>query len=384
MEAQVQVDPAVAPQKPVLLARSDQVPPPKGSADSFVDAAMDFLAEEPAAKPSRRKPQPDVPPEDNHEPAEDDQVEGGPGDEEREPGDDAEEDGFEGEEGEPGEEDVHDTRGSKKEPFSVKDLPADKFIEVKIDGEKLTIPLSELAHGYIREQTFNRRLNKTTELAQQAQQAVAQAAEVPKRVAREFQTFVRDPDELFTFFTATDDREQVLEAVARRYAELRRNHRENPEQGLAWKRQRDQQRIAYEREQFETQKRQEQQQRQQREAYAQAQAIFNPGWAKGLAKAGSPTPTKELWNEVLLRCQQKQATGEPVTSEDVATYTARACKLLELKPATAQKPKPAPVAPPKERSAAQGRGKDWNAVPRRERAKSPDFFLRSLRAKDFR
>lgn len=374
-----------APQQPTPEAtpspQVERVPrqPPKNSSDLLVDAALDALAdgglapdndngsavEKPPSKTSRREaPEPVDEDEEALAPEPEDQGEDGEiqGDEEQET--------------------QHQGRGSKEEPFTVKDLPADKFIEVKVDGEKTVVPLSELASGYIREQTFNKRINQTKALADQAEQQLSRAREFQSRLTTEFKTFVSDPDQIYDFFLATDEREQVFEAAARKYAELRRHHRENPEQRLAFQRQRDQLRLQQEREHFEQQRRAEMETRQRQEAQQRAVAIFKPGWEAGLRKAGFPQPTKELYEEVMVRANQRVASGQPVTSDDIADFTYRAAKLLELQPASAKKPKAAPPPPAKEKRAAAR--SEWEKVPPHKRRQNADFFLSSLKPKDYR
>lgn len=360
----------------------------KGSADSFVDAAMDFYAEESANKTARRKPTPDIPPGDDGEQAADEAVESRVAKQDRGGAEERDEPALQGEEEEPGEDGLHDDSGSREQPYSVKDLPEDKWIELTIDGKKETVNLAELGKGYIREATFKRRLNKAETLARDATALVKQAQEMPQQLQSQFREFIRNPQEIYDFFTETEERERVLESVARRYAEQRRRHRENPEEGLAWKRQRDERRLSWEREQWEAQRAQQEQAAQRQAAAEHARSIFEPGWAKGLARAGSPKLTpqthRELMDEVLIRCQQRRNAGEEITSDDIATFVQRAAKTLDLKPGTAQKPKPAPIVPRDETREAPRRGVDWSKTTRRERAKSTDYFLSGLKARDFR
>lgn len=349
-------------------------PGPRGKADSFVDAAFDFLSGEGAidqGEPGKKKRQ-DTESE-HEEPADDPPIPQAP-----DPDDD------EGDvEGEPdAEDDLAHAVGSRDKPFSIKDLPRDKFIELKVDGEKTVVSLEDLAQGYVREQTFSRRINKTRQLADEAQAAVQRAQEVPKRVAQEFQTWVRDPEQILTFFLATEEREMVLETAARQYAMMRKRFRENPQERLAFERSRDKERLQMERDSFEKQRRDAEEAKSQTAARAQAEAIFKPGWEAGLRKAGFPTPTKDLYTEVALRCQQRVRSGEDLTSQDVETFVLRACRLLELPPATAKKP--APVPAPKPNGQKPRRRDDWSDKPAHERRRDPDYFLKSLRTSDFR
>lgn len=353
---------------------------PARGTDSFVDSALEALGDlagpdndnaRPSGKP---RPEPKSP-------------DGEDGDTEvEEPlGPDAEDEDDEHGEQDTGEDaEAHDPRGSKDEPFSVKDLPSDKYIELKVDGEKTVVSLSELAAGYIRESTFSQRINRTKALADEAQAHLTRAKETQTSVREALREFVTDPQQLYDYFLATEDREKVLEAVAQRYAGQLRRFRENPQERLAFQRERDQARLQAEREHWENQKQQEAHARQQQEQQERAFKVFKPGWEAGLKKAGFPQPTKELWDEVQIRCDQRHRSGHPVTSEDVAEFVHRAAKLLELPPRSAKKPRPAPAAPPKDREAQRRRGDPWASKSSYERKKDPDYFLKNLRGRDFR
>lgn len=372
-----------AQQIPAVEPQIERIPrqPSQIKTDSLVDAALDALSETPPSNDNAQKPrEPSVQkrrPEQEAESAPD------PDESEEEPLAAQDESAVEGEQEDGDPDKAHDLRGSKEQPFTVKDLPGDKFIEVKVDGEKTVVPLSELAAGYVREQTFHQRINKTRALAEEAQAAVEKATEFPKRLAQEFRTFVGDPEQLYEFFMQSEEREQVLEQVARRFAELRMKHRENPEERLKWLRQRDSERLRQEREAFEQQRAQEEAERTRKAEAERAMSIFKPGWEAGLRRAGFPQPTKELWEEVQVRCNQRVQSGNPVTSADVEEFVVRACRLLELKPASAQKPKAAPPAPKKPET-RRASGDEWSKVPAHKRRNSADYFLSSLKPRDFR
>lgn len=358
---------------------------PVSPTDKLIESTLDFLeqehkgAENDNGKPPVRRRAPGVeepaiePPDEEPKPAGPTQV---PDDEELDD-DDENDDEYESPEDVP-------LRGSQTEPFKVKDLPSDKYIEIKVDGEKQVVALSELAAGYIREAAFNQRVNKTKELSDQAEAAVKQAHEMQARVRDEFRSFVRDPDQIYDFFMADPERERVFEAAASKYAALLRHFRQNPQERLSFERQRDVERLTQERQRFEAQKQAELEQKQAAEARQRAEAIFKPGWEAGLKKAGFPTPTKALYEEVLLRCNQRARSGQPVTTEDVAEFTTRACKLLELVPAS-QKPRPAPARVNGAPAPKPRREKDpWAGKTKAQKRSDPDFFLQSLRPRDFR
>ncbi len=380
MTMQNVAEPAEAPaepSKPRLERASDQ-PRRAGSTESLVDAALEALAD--PVEPAVDEKQPQRAKRDREEPeqpeADEPALEGG---EAGDDGDDAE-----------GEQDPEhaeqDTRGSQEDPFTVKDLPDDKFIEVKVDGQKTIVPLSELASGYIRQQTFSKHLNESKQLTERAQAMVQAAQAFPEKLREQFRAWTQDPTEVLAFFLDSDDREEVLAKVAEHYARMRIAHRERPELRLQFQRERDLRKISAERERLEQQKQAEMQARQAEESRQKALSIWTPGWNEGLRRAGFPTPTPALQEEVMLRCQQRVQSGRLVTSDDIAEFVVRACKLLELpRQGDKHKPKPAPQPVRREARPANTNGrKDWDKVPRHQRVKSADFFLSGLKPRDFR
>lgn len=378
----IDVEPVIAP-----AGKRQQ---PMSKEDLLVESALDFLSDEPA-KPVRGKaPAPLKKGDQDSDPEADGDGEESPSGSRRGPGEEGGEDGAsdaddEAAEHERGDEESpeaeHDTRGSKEDPFTVKDLPKDKFIELKIDGEKVVVSMDELGASYIREKTFSQRINRTKQLADEAQRAVTEAAAFPQKFRDEFRSFVTDAEQLFDFFMVSDEREAILDQVARRYAETVRHFRERPHDRLAFQRQRDQDRLARERAAFEEQKQAEQTARQQKEAQERAVAIFKPGWEAGLRKAGFPKPTQALYDEVMVRANHRAAQGSIVTSDDITEWVVRAAKLLELPKGNEKKPAPAPVMPVRERPKKRGA---YDDVPKHKRRQDPDYFLRSLKSSDFR
>ncbi len=358
--------------QPTAAPSAAPAAPAKDTTDALADDVLAFLSED--QKPGKPRPRDEPAPAPTDEPDEDDAPPPAAQDEDEEEA--AAEAPDEGEEAAP-------TIGTKDNPFTVKDLPKHLFIELKIDGEKVKVPLDELAGGYVREQTFHRRLNQTKQLSDRAEQLAKRAGETEEKLRTELRTFLRDPEELYEYFLADDERERVLESVAMKYAEMRRRHREKPEERLAWQRERDQRRLQAEREAWEAQRAQAEKERAQKEANERALAIFKPGWEEGLRKAGFPKPTQELYDEVMVRIQQRiTATGQ-VTSEEIAGFVERAARLLELPPATAQKPK-APKAPAPKRERVNGKRDPFADLPPHKRRNSVDYFTRSLTPRDWR
>lgn len=357
-------------------------PGPKSTTESLVDSALDALSEiggpanDNVARREKRAER-DAPDAAEPDEQEEDPLTG-----------DVEEPDAEQEDEAAHEDDVeHDTRGSKEEPFSVKDLPEDKFIELKVDGEKTVVSLKELANGYIREDTFNRRINRTKQLADEAQAHAKQLTETREQLRAATREFLHDPDQLLEYFTDSEEREQVIMQVAQRLAAQVRAHRENPQSRIEYERQRAERKIKAEKERWEAQKQAEARASQEREAQARFEKVFKPGWNEGLKRAGFPDVSGQhgqaLWDEVMVRLNQRHQTGKPIEPGDVAEFVYRAAKLLELPPKNAKKPRPAPAPAPREREKSKGRD-PWADKPRSKKLSSPDFFLKNLRPKDFR
>lgn len=358
---------------------------PKSTTDRLVDTALDALGDLTGAPPANdnvarrekgaERDAPDAPEADEQE--------------EQPLTGDGEEAGSEDEDETTHDSDVeeHDERGSKEEPFTVKDLPADRFIELKVDGEKVVVPLSELARGYISEKTFNQRITKTKQLADEATQHLTRLKETETSLREATRTLLSDPEELLGYFTATAERENVLMQVAQAFAAQVRKHREDPNARLQYERERDARRLQEERERWQAQKEAEARAAQEREAQERFEKVFRPGWNEGLKRAGFPDVSGQhgqaLWEEVMVRLNQRHQSGKAIAPDDVADFVHRAAKLLELPPKNAgKKPRPAPAPPPRERTS---KGRDpWADKPRRERVRSTDYFLKNLRPKDFR
>jgi hypothetical protein len=90
---------------------------------------------------------------------------------------------------------------------------------------------------------------------------------------------------------------------------------------------------------------------------------------------------------VNLRLNQRHQAGKTITPSDVAEFTYRAAKLLELPPGNQNKrprPVPAPVAPKAARTSGSKRGDPWADKPKHKKVNDPDWFLKNLRPRDFR
>lgn len=358
----------------------------KGSStgDSFVDAAFEALGdfaggdEAPGKPPRKGRPEEERPDAEDADAEVEEPLAPGAEDEGDEDGEEtADEDG-----------EAHDTRGSRENPLTAKDLPADIHVQVKVDGKKETVLLKDALDSYVGQKTISQRLNKTKMLTDEAEQQIERAKHTQASVKEALRQFLSDPDQLREYFLATEEREAVFRTAAQHYAAQVRRFRENPHEELAFQRQRDIARVQAEREHFEQERRAEQEARQQKERQERMLSIWNPGWADGIKKAGFPVMDAKqhasLLQEVAIRCEQKQRAGHELTSEDVSEFVVRAAKLLELPRKGEKPPKPAPLPSLKDRAPARRGNDPWAGKSRRDKVKDPDWFLKSLRPRDYR
>lgn len=292
-------------------------------------------------------------------------------------------DGDEGE-GDEGEHEPESTRGTQEDPYSVKELPDDRYIEIKVDGEKKAVSLREMAEGYTRTEAFNKRVNQTQLLTKQAQEVIAQASAFPQKFQQQFREFTQDPQQIYEFFLATPEREKVFVEAATALARHARQVREDPEYRVRYQRERDEARLRQKEEAFEAQRKAEMQAKQAEHNRQQWNNIFNPGWTEGLKKAGFPKLDKQthakLFEEVKFRCIQRAQSGGSVTSEDVADFTARAARSMDLPTAKNARPAPAPVT--KKSAEKPANRRDWSKASSAEKKRSPEFFLSGVKTRD--
>jgi hypothetical protein len=275
------------------------------------------------------------------------------------------------------------TLGTKEKPYPAKDLPDDRFCTVKVEGEEVTVDFAEMARGYIGWATTTKRLNAAKDLTAKAEAAIAQTNEFRQGVTQQINELLDDPDRLYELLL--DRNEDVLLGVGQKLAKRLRAFAENPNLALQDRAERLERIHAEKRRKFDEERQAAEEQRRQQQVFEERRKMFQPGWADGLKRAGFPELNQKtqqaLYEEVLLRCQQRSQAGLQVTSQDVSDFTLRASKLLELKP-KAGKPAPQqarPVAPPPK---AKANGKSNGAAPFSRH--DPDSFLRGLNTREFR
>lgn len=251
------------------------------------------------------------------------------------------------------EQDADDLGGTKEKPWSINDLPTDKFVQVKIDGKMEAVPLRELADGYIRRETFDRRVNEAGEASKRAEEIANRAIEWQRTQRENLSKAMSSPDELLEYFLGDDTREGVLRQLATRYATLVKAEVSDPTKRHQRISAREQARLDAERKRFEAERQRDQEARQSAQQAAQRQQELAPGYQAGLKEAGllSTGMTDEMKVTVRgLLHAVTQHTGKPYTADDLRQAIVKAAKVHGAQPAAAKKPAPA-VVKPKERPA---------------------------------
>lgn len=277
-------------------------------------------------------------------------------------GEEGQEDGTEElEEGEEGEEDERATsKGSKSDPWTVKDLPEDRFVKIKVDGVEESVSMREMADGYIRLETFTKRVNGAQTAVTQAENAVKELKETHGTTRAAVNQLLGDPKQLLDFYLRDAENEGIFRAAATEFAKLHSKWKANPQERAAWERERDSGRLKAERDAFEKQKQTDTQSREQREHSERRQRELRPGYEAGLAASGFPRERVDAEFQLEIKAYLhavSQRTGKPATAEDMKQAVIRTAKLLGTQPG-APKPKPAAITPktkPKGEGRAQGK-----------------------------
>ena len=244
-------------------------------------------------------------------------------------------------EGEEGDEEA-DTRGTKEDPISVKDLPADKFIKLKIDGKEETVSLRELGDGYIREQTFRGKLKEIKDVPGKLDQLEQSFKERLTGQRGQVNKLLSSPDKLFEFYTQSDETEAVGMELAKRFAQLAAAEKANPLAKQQRQLARKEALLEQQRKDHERTTREQETQRQASEASQRRAAALKPVWEEALKEAGFPKPTSELYELVNVNVTaQAKKLGRPVSPAEFKAIALRAIKFLDLKPG-GNKPAPAP------------------------------------------
>lgn len=288
---------------------------------------------------------------------------------------------------------IQSTKGTREDPLTLKDVPEDKWLKIKVDGEVQLVNLREAVEGaYLRPQAFDRLLSKANRAKTEAETIARDAVEHQQRFRQGFDTWVRDPAKVFGMMLG--EHEEVLEQVAIRYAELRKAESENPmlrQQRIFSAQQR---KIQEERQRTQAERQEWEGRRAREEAASAALRELKPGYDAGLKELGFPKVTAELNAEIRARLQvaRSQNGGRPLSPADVRDAVVRAGRYIGAAaaapapaataaraPAAAQvaRPRPAPAEmamPPRPQQTSNGTSR-FDNMSQSRRFNDPDYFL---------
>lgn len=270
-------------------------------------------------------------------------------------------------------------KGQKDLPFAIADLPEDRFVEIKVDGEKEVVSLRELAAGHIRRRAFNKFTNRANAAIEEAKGYAETAINERRSVRESLQNFLTDPAKMLEFML--ENQPEIAEQFARGYAQIWDSWQKNPDARRRFEWERQQRKLQAERQKFE-QERQEHDKRMSSNRAAQAELErLKPVMQRTMKELGFPKITPKFRETVNILCEAaRRANGGKLDAEDLRDALHQANRLHPAeRPVQERRPAPVPVT---QRPAQPGRKpngqytKDWNQVPYNQRMADPDFFLR--------
>jgi hypothetical protein len=269
-------------------------------------------------------------------------------------------------------------KGSREFPLKHRDLPDDKFVEVKTqDGSKVVVSLKEaLAGAYMRPELFDRQMHQMKESVVRAKELGERALKNQEAFIEDARAVLADPRALFENLLETN--EGVLAAIAQAYGRLLKRERENPQQRLDRIAEVNAKRNAAERERTARERKEWETTRANREAVDARKRELQPVYEEALKEAGFPKETEEFKEELSVRHELARRRYGKLSREQFKAVVLAAAK------AAAPNGKPAPKRPaaapraasPAARGAAPREAQvDWSKVPREERMRDPRYLF---------
>lgn len=267
-------------------------------------------------------------------------------------------------------------RGTEDKPWTIKDLPEDGFVQVKIDGKPSVVSLKELASGYIRMETFHGAHNRANQAYDEARQIAEQALQERGEIRSAVREMLSTPQKLFEHLLHDPD---VMEELGFMIAKQYKTWQEKPEARAEHKHQlreralqSERQRLQQEKERWEAQQRESQQLR-------AAQERWRPVHQEALKENGFPKLTPEFQRVFKALFQAEwEATQGQVTPEAYKQAFKRAMAVVKPESTVADR-RPAPASDPQRRPAARNGSngqKDWSGMSLSARLRDPGYLLR--------
>lgn len=106
--------------------------------------------------------------------------------------------------------------GAEENPLGIGDLDEKTFVRIKSDGEDLVVSQRELANGYIREKSFNRRVNELRDETKRASELVEKSKAGSEKLRNDVHSLFANPERCFAYMS--EHFPEQLEKVARTFA----------------------------------------------------------------------------------------------------------------------------------------------------------------------
>lgn len=268
-------------------------------------------------------------------------------------------------------------RGTKEKPMSIKDLPEDRFLRIKVDGKEETVSLRDAVRGFIRKETFDRVYSRVNHDAQRVLELGQRAIDLQKGITSELQSFLTNPRTMLDWCMKYAP--ETADAFAKLYAnEYLRKWHDNPDEKLHFEHSRKMRQLQEQTEAQQQQQRDWERQRAIAERTEEKKRLLAPGYAQGMKEAGFPKMTEDF-RATLHALLGQVSKVRPLTPDDVRMAVVRTARLLRADTVQNRKPAPIPNTPRETvRSASKpnGKGRDWSQVPYAERVRNVDFILR--------
>lgn len=266
-------------------------------------------------------------------------------------------------------------RGTQDKPYSVKDLPDDKFVQVKIDGKPATVSMKELASGYIRMETFHAAHGRANDAIEEATQMATRSLGERKALRDDLQHLFRTPDRLFKHMLNNNPREML--ELGKQIAMQFKAWNDDPNALAQHEHALQLRQVEGERQRLQQERQQWEQQQRSTQAAAEAQKVWAPAYEKVMKEAGFPKLTPDFKEdcEALLRQAKSKAPDGKLSSEVFEGVFRRVLKMHKLESVGSRQPG-APTNPPRQLAATTPRGKkDFSKMSPFERMRDPDYFL---------
>ncbi len=267
-------------------------------------------------------------------------------------------------------------RGTEDKPYTVNDLPGDRFVKLKIDGKEQTLPMRELADGYIRKQTFDSSLSKTKQALMDAERIAKSHIEERTKLRSDVDAFLGDDERMFKYLMERDP--DVLLRLGNRIGLQYGEWQKDPSalQRHNWERQ--QRQLQAERQRVEHEKKQWEEQRRKVEESERASQVWAPVWKEAMKEAGFPKATPEFQRVVkaLVKVAQDDSGGK-ITPDVFKACVKQAAKLVGAETVESRTP-PAQEPPAQRERVAKPNGKanKWEGMSHAQRMRDPDYLLR--------